>query len=149
MTLLYQPKEGSVLICDFRGYEVPEIIKIRPVIVIRRHRTNKLLVTVVPLSTTAPQTVLAHHLQLESHLQGANPVCWAKCDIVATVSLDDLIESRVRIGMANELTKSPNFPVSSFWLSRRRCAVHLAFEECVSRQEAFCHGLSCPVFQAY
>ena len=66
MTLLYQPKEGSVLICDFRGYEVPEIIKIRPVIVIRRHRTNRLLVTVVPLSTTAPQTVLAHHLQLES-----------------------------------------------------------------------------------
>ena len=90
MTLLYQPKEGSVLICDFRGYEVPEIIKIRPVIVIRRHRTNKLLVTVVPLSTTPPQTVLAHHLQLESHLQGANPVCWAKCDIVATVSLGRL-----------------------------------------------------------
>ena len=100
MTLLYQPKEGSVLICDFRGYEVPEIIKIRPVIVIRRHRTNKLLVTVVPLSTTAPQTVLAHHLQLESHLQGANPVCWAKYDIVATVSLGrlDRIKSKDRHG---------------------------------------------------
>lgn len=100
MTLLYQPKEGSVLICDFRGYEVPEIIKIRPVIVIRRHRTNKLLVTVVPLSTTPPQTVLAHHLQLESHLQGANPVCWAKCDIVATVSLGrlDRIKSEDRHG---------------------------------------------------
>ncbi|MGN7442685.1 type II toxin-antitoxin system PemK/MazF family toxin, partial [Pseudomonas lactis] len=54
MALLYQPKEGSVLICDFRGYEVPEIIKIRPVIVIRKHRTNKLLVTVVPLSTINP-----------------------------------------------------------------------------------------------
>ncbi len=100
MTLLYQPKEGSVLICDFRGYEVPEIIKVRPVIVIRRHRTNKLLVTVVPLSTTPPQTVLAHHLQLESHLQGASPVCWAKCDIVATVSLGrlDRIKSKDRHG---------------------------------------------------
>ncbi|NMZ03851.1 MULTISPECIES: type II toxin-antitoxin system PemK/MazF family toxin [Pseudomonas] len=100
MTLLYQPKEGSVLICDFRGYEVPEIIKIRPVIVIRRHRTNRLLVTVVPLSTTPAQTVLAHHLQLESHLQGANPVCWAKCDIVATVSLGrlDRIKSKDRHG---------------------------------------------------
>lgn len=100
MTLLYQPKEGSVLICDFRGYEVPEIIKIRPVIVIRRHRTNRLLVTVVPLSTTLPQTVLAHHLQLESHLQGANPVGWAKCDIVATVSLGrlDRIKSKDRHG---------------------------------------------------
>lgn len=53
MPLLYQPKEGSVLMCDFRGYEVPEIIKVRAGIVIRKHRTNKLLVTVVPLSTTA------------------------------------------------------------------------------------------------
>lgn len=82
MALLYQPKEGSVLICDFRGYEVPEIIKIRPVIVIRKHRTNK------------------HHLQLDSHLHGANPICWAKCDIVATVSLGrlDRIKSKDRHG---------------------------------------------------
>ena len=53
MPLLYQPKEGSVLICDFRGYEVPEMIKIRPVVVIRKHRTNSLLVTVVPNLTAA------------------------------------------------------------------------------------------------
>ena len=43
MPLLYQPKEGSVLICDFRGYEVPEMVKIRPVVVIRKHRANSLL----------------------------------------------------------------------------------------------------------
>ena len=100
MALLYQPKEGSVLICDFRGYEVPEIIKIRPVIVIRKPRTNQLLVTVVPLSTTAPQQVLEHHLQLDRHLHGANPICWAKCDIVATVSLGrlDRIKSKDRHG---------------------------------------------------
>ncbi|KAA0949071.1 MULTISPECIES: type II toxin-antitoxin system PemK/MazF family toxin [unclassified Pseudomonas] len=100
MALLYQPKEGSVLICDFRGYEAPEIIKVRPVIVIRKHRTNKLLVTVVPLSTTEPRTVLEHHFQLESHLQGASPVCWAKCDIVATVNLGrlDRIKSKDRHG---------------------------------------------------
>jgi len=100
MPLLYQPKEGSVLICDFRGYEVPEMIKVRPVIVIRKHRTNNLLVTVVPLSTTAPDRVLDHHLELQSHLQGASPVCWAKCDMVATVSLSrlDRIKTRDRQG---------------------------------------------------
>jgi len=100
MPLLYQPKEGSVLICDFRGYEVPEMIKVRPVVVIRKHRTNSLLVTVVPLSTTAPDRVLDHHLELQSHLQGASPVCWAKCDMVATVSLSrlDRIRSRDRQG---------------------------------------------------
>jgi uncharacterized protein YifN (PemK superfamily) len=57
MPLRYQPQEGSVLICDFRGYEVPEMIEVRPVVVIRKHRTNSLLVTVVPLSTTAPDCV--------------------------------------------------------------------------------------------
>ncbi|KPG89144.1 hypothetical protein AEQ67_33220 [Pseudomonas sp. RIT-PI-q] len=100
MPLLYQPKEGSVLICDFRGYEVPEMIKVRPVVVIRKHRTNSFLVTVVPLSTTAPDRVLEHHLQLPSHLQGASPICWAKCDMVATVSLSrlDRIKSRDRQG---------------------------------------------------
>jgi uncharacterized protein YifN (PemK superfamily) len=100
MPLLYQPKEGSVLICDFRGYEVPEMIKVRPVVVIRKHKTNSLLVTVVPLSTTAPDRILDHHLELQSHLQGASPVCWVKCDMVATVSLSrlDRIKSRDRHG---------------------------------------------------
>ncbi|MCV2223524.1 type II toxin-antitoxin system PemK/MazF family toxin [Pseudomonas sp. C98] len=44
MPLRYQPKEGSVLICDFRGYEVPEMVKVRPVVVLRKHRSNSLLV---------------------------------------------------------------------------------------------------------
>jgi uncharacterized protein YifN (PemK superfamily) len=100
MPLQYQPKEGSVLICDFRGYEVPEMVKVRPVVVIRKHRTNRLLVTVVPLSTTAPESFLDHHLELENHLQGGSPVCWAKCDMVATVSLPrlDRIKRRDRQG---------------------------------------------------
>jgi uncharacterized protein YifN (PemK superfamily) len=100
MPLRYQPQEGSVLICDFRGYEVPEMIKVRPVVVIRKHRTNSLLVTVVPLSTTAPDCVLDHHLKLTSHLQGASSICWAKCDMVATVSLSrlDRIKTRDRQG---------------------------------------------------
>ena len=70
--------------------------------------------TVVPLSTTAPQTLLEHHLQLDSHLQGANPICWAKCDIVATVSLGDWIESKAKTVMENELTKSRSSPMISF-----------------------------------
>ncbi|MNC18619.1 PemK-like protein [compost metagenome] len=100
MPLQYQPKEGSVLICDFRGYEVPEMVKVRPVVVIRKHRSNRLLVTVVPLSTTAPDCMLEHHLELASHLHGASPTCWAKCDMVATVSLSrlDRIKSRDRQG---------------------------------------------------
>lgn len=90
MSLLYQPREGSVLICDFRGYEIPEMVKVRPVVVIRKHRNNRHLVTVVPLSTTAPDTLLGHHLELVNRLQGKQPRCWAKCDMIATVSLPRL-----------------------------------------------------------
>ncbi|WP_433738314.1 type II toxin-antitoxin system PemK/MazF family toxin [Pseudomonas putida] len=76
------------------------MVKIRPVVVIRKHRTNSLLVTVVPLSTTAPDSALEHHLELANHLQGATPTCWAKCDMVATVSLSrlDRIKTRDRQG---------------------------------------------------
>ncbi|MGE8176007.1 type II toxin-antitoxin system PemK/MazF family toxin [Pseudomonas fluorescens] len=60
------------------------MVKVRPVVVVRKHRSNRLLVTVVPLSTTAPDSVLQHHLQLESHLQegarrvGRNATCWLR-----------------------------------------------------------------------
>ena len=75
---------------------MPEMIKVRPIVVIRKHRTNKQLVSVIPLSTTQPQYLLEHHLQLQSHLQGAHPVCWAKCDMVATVSLSRLDRIKIR-----------------------------------------------------
>jgi uncharacterized protein YifN (PemK superfamily) len=44
--------------------------------------------------------MLEHHLELQSHLQGASPVCWAKCDMIATVSLSrlDRIKRRDRQG---------------------------------------------------
>lgn len=106
MTLSFQPKEGCVLICDFRGYEVPEMIKIRPVVVIRKHRTNRYLVTVVPLSTTAPATLLKHHVQIAGQLQDNRAVCWAKCDMIATVALGrlDRIKTRDRRGCRIYLT---------------------------------------------
>ena len=35
MTLKYQPKEKSVLMCDFSQFKSPEMTKVRPVVVIR------------------------------------------------------------------------------------------------------------------
>lgn len=49
MPLNYQPKPRSILYCDFRGFEVPEMVKRRPVIVLASHKTNSKLVAVVPL----------------------------------------------------------------------------------------------------
>jgi uncharacterized protein YifN (PemK superfamily) len=75
--------------CDFSGYVIPEMVKVRPVVVIARNRKNRQLVTVVPLSTTAPDALEDHHHQLSANpLPGKERItCWAKCDMVATVSL--------------------------------------------------------------
>lgn len=78
--------------CDFHGYVTPEMIKRRPVVVLARNRQNRHLVTVVPLSTTPPKPIEAYHHRLErSPLPNwTGAVCWAKCDMVATVSLTRL-----------------------------------------------------------
>ncbi|WP_312224637.1 type II toxin-antitoxin system PemK/MazF family toxin [Stutzerimonas nitrititolerans] len=96
MPLKYQPKEGSVLICNFEGFVEPEMIKARPVVVLRRHRHNTKLVTVVPLSTTAPEILTDHHVELPCYMPGPSAICWAKCDMVYTVSLARLDQCRTR-----------------------------------------------------
>jgi uncharacterized protein YifN (PemK superfamily) len=57
MAIHFHPQRGTIVVCDFRGFEAPEMQKRRPVVVVSprlRHRDN--LCTVVPLSTTAPRT---------------------------------------------------------------------------------------------
>lgn len=101
MALAFQPKVGSVLMCDFVGFIEPEMVKKRPVVVIARNRKNKQLVTIVPLSTTAPDILEIHHYKLPFNpvpMQHGVP-CWAKCDMISTVSierLDRLKKSGVR-----------------------------------------------------
>lgn len=102
MALSFQPKVGSVLMCNFDGFVEPEMVKKRPVVVVARNRGNSQLVTVVPLSTTAPDVLGSHH-----HPLPFNPVpvykgtqCWAKCDMIATVSIarmDRLKDKQVRV----------------------------------------------------
>jgi uncharacterized protein YifN (PemK superfamily) len=89
MALSFQPKVGNVLMCDFEGYVAPEMIKKRPVVVIARNRANNQLVTVVPLSTTAPEVMETHHYRLPLNPVPAHKgeTCWAKCDMLATVSI--------------------------------------------------------------
>jgi len=89
MPLLYQPRPGDVVMCDFAGYVAPEMVKVRPVVVLARNRTSRGLVTVVPLSTTAPDKLEYHHHQLATNPlpTKAGVICWAKCDMVATVAL--------------------------------------------------------------
>lgn len=89
MALKFQPRERCVLMCDFRGYEEPEIIKKRPVVVIARHKHNSKLVTVVPISSTQPLVITPYHYAFPKNPLPDKPhiACWAKCDLLATVSI--------------------------------------------------------------
>lgn len=92
MGLKFQPKVGSVVVCDFRGMVVPEIVKKRPVIVVARNRFNSQLVTVVPISTTVPVPARGyHHALRQNPIPGNEHIsCWVKCDMINVVSLERL-----------------------------------------------------------
>jgi uncharacterized protein YifN (PemK superfamily) len=92
--LNYQPKPGSIVKCDFKGYVIPEIVKKRPVVVIHSHKSNSKLVTVVPISATAPTKIDYYHYELdltvETNIEPYLSTCprWFKCDLVYVVSTD-------------------------------------------------------------
>lgn len=93
--ILFQPPEGSVLYCDYYGFKVPEMIKKRPVIVTRRHRQNRKLVTVVPISLSKPAMLQNYHIPMKEefcreHLDGKQS--WVKCDMLNVVSIDRLYQ---------------------------------------------------------
>lgn len=97
ITLKFQPKRMAILICDFRGFVEPEMIKMRPVVVLRAHKRNGKLVTIVPLSTTRPTHLEDFHVELPfCPLPGvlSSTRVWAKCDMIYTVSIDRLAKYR-------------------------------------------------------
>lgn len=91
--LPYHPKQGEVLRCDYTGLVPPEMDKVRCVVVLSPKFINRPnLCTVVPLSTTPPDTPEAYHVLLDR--DPAPDACgapvWAKCDMLMTVSFNRL-----------------------------------------------------------
>ena len=101
MPLPFQPKPRTVVYCDFSGFIIPEIVKRRPVVVLRAHKRNARLVAVVPLSTTPPVRVEEHHCRLSQNPlpDSMRTEVWAKCDMVAVVSTARL--DLIRAGRRN------------------------------------------------
>jgi uncharacterized protein YifN (PemK superfamily) len=87
--LQFQPRPRAIVICDYSGFVEPEMVKVRSAIVLAKSRTNSRLVTVVPLSTTAPDTLPCHCKLIRNPHPDEDPALevWAKCDMVYTVSL--------------------------------------------------------------
>ena len=91
MALKFHPKPGTILVCDYAGFRVPEMVKRRPCVVVSpRLRRRDDLCTVVPLSTTTPKPPEPYHhlITLERPLPYPfdTAAMWAKCDMLATVS---------------------------------------------------------------
>lgn len=101
MPITFKPSTGMVLMCNFdTGFQSPEMVKVRPVVVLSPQRNNGQTCTVVPLSSTAPEIMgPVHHeidpLSLPARLRKVGPI-WAKCDMVTTVGLARL--DRVKDG---------------------------------------------------
>jgi uncharacterized protein YifN (PemK superfamily) len=91
MPISFFPRAGQVFVCDFTSFTEPEMTKKRPVIIISPrlpHRSQ--IVTVVPLSTTAPKHTLPFVVKLSRNyhpLEAADLPVWAKCDMVTNLSL--------------------------------------------------------------
>lgn len=101
MALRFQPQFGQVLICDFpKEFAPPEMIKRRPVVCVSPKVRNRFgIATVIPLSTTAPARKSAFNVEvtLSQPISPAYPdlTCWAKCDMVYTLSWSRLNPPKV------------------------------------------------------
>ena len=87
--LKFFPRAGQVYVCDFSGFKEPEIVKVRPVIVISpRLPYRSEIVAVVPISLTEPRHSLPFCYRLSKNYHPDEPddlPCWAKADLVMNV----------------------------------------------------------------
>jgi mRNA interferase MazF len=95
MPLMFHPEPGTILMCDFAGFREPEMVKLRPVIVVSpklKHRDG--LLTVVPLSTTPPLHVLGYHCEIAVTpplpKPFDSPTMWVKGDMIYNVAFSRL-----------------------------------------------------------
>ena len=95
MSLPFDPRPGTIVICDFRGFVAPEMVKPRPAVVVSpKLRRRDRLCTIVPLSTSTPSKIEDYHflLTIDPPLPWPfdSPTCWVKGDMLYTVSYERL-----------------------------------------------------------
>lgn len=93
--LLHHPIQGEIILCNYEGFRPPEMVKSRPVVVVSpRNRKREGLVTVIPLSNTAPDDVMPWHIKIELQAELTakfkEKIIWAKCDMLNTVAFHRL-----------------------------------------------------------
>jgi mRNA interferase MazF len=91
--LPFVPGAGTVLLCDFStGFREPEMVKVRPVVVISERNRNNELCVIVPISSVEPLNTKTHFVKLikTEYRFLEKDENFAKCDVVNTVRLSRL-----------------------------------------------------------
>ena len=100
MAINYFPKTGSIYMCDFKSFKEPEMVKVRPVIVISpKLPFRSEIVAIVPMSTTAPRQELEYCYRLSKNYmpnEQEGIITWAKCDMVINLAKHRL--SAIKVG---------------------------------------------------
>ncbi len=117
MALKFHPVPGTILMCDFdTGFQVPEMVKKRPVIVLspKRKRCSGLC-TVVAISTKEPQEIDNWCYELPKECLPdtqfyQNKTSWVKGDMVYRVSFNRL--ELIKVGKDKETGKRIYFKQS-------------------------------------
>jgi mRNA interferase MazF len=80
VAIQFAPRLGTVVTVDFdQGFREPEMVKRRLAVVISPPiKERGRLVTVVPLSTTAPRPVMPYHCKI--NIPFALPAFWGSCE---------------------------------------------------------------------
>ncbi len=121
--LRFQPKPGHLLVCRFGlGFEKPENVKTRPVMVISpRQRVWTKLVVVAPISSKPPREEMPYHYKLPTGLLPGKKYeeSWIKGDMVVSVGAHRL--DRIKTGFRQYVA-----PIAPEEVLRdvRRCALH-------------------------
>ncbi len=92
MALQFAPKMGTIVLVDFdQGFVPPEMVKPRLAVVISPPiKARGRLLTIVPLSMTAPTVVMPYHCQVDIPFdlppRWGNVPRWVKGDMINAVS---------------------------------------------------------------
>lgn len=127
MALPFHPDPGTLLVCNFdTGFRPPEMVKVRPVVVVSpRRRRGAELCTVVPLSTTRPEPEEPFHHRMDRRsLVGRYAraeATWAKCDMLYTVSLERLDRVKVDKDARGKRRYVAQQIIEADWQAIRRC----------------------------
>lgn len=106
MPIKHHPGLGCIVTCDFdRGFKKPEMVKLRPVVIVSPQISWRPgLCTVVGLSTTPPDPARPYHCQLTISPALPEPwsseEVWVKGDMVVAVGFHRL--NLIRIGRDDE-----------------------------------------------